>query len=96
MVLESTTTLLSNMAWPVKKYLTIPLQSGDHLHARLLLPPDLDTEDGVKYPLLLNMYDHEDYPDMMLHQGFSGYQNQEDSSSGTCGRWILSPSWLGA
>ena len=61
LLLESPSSFLSNIAWPVTKYLTIPLQSGQHLHAKLLLPPDLVAGDGVKYPLLLNMYGQDEY-----------------------------------
>ena len=45
----------SSMAWPVTRHITIPMNSGNHLQARLLLPPDLDTRKTVAYPLVLNM-----------------------------------------
>ena len=58
LLLESHSTLStisSPMAWPVTQYLTIPLHSDKHLQARMLLPPNLDTKESVKYPLVLNM-----------------------------------------
>ena len=58
MLLESHSTLStisSAMAWPVTRYLTIPLHSDNYMQARLLLPPDLDTKQRMKYPLVLNM-----------------------------------------
>ena len=45
----------SSVAWPVTQFLTIPLHTGIHLQARLLLPPDLDPKKIMAYPIVLNM-----------------------------------------
>ena len=54
-MLNSSTSMLTSFPWPVIRYLTIPLLSGNNLHAKLHLPPDLQAGDVAKYPLLLNM-----------------------------------------
>lgn len=47
---------LSKKLRPIRKSLQVPLSSGFVAHARLLLPPDLDENAGVKYPMIVNVY----------------------------------------
>ncbi|KAK4880660.1 hypothetical protein RN001_008806 [Aquatica leii] len=46
---------LSKKLRPIRKSLQVPLSSGFVAHARLLLPPDLDENAGVKYPMIVNI-----------------------------------------